>query len=242
METKLKCLIVDDEPLALDILERYVNKTPFLELVHRCASAVEALEVLQSEAIQLVFLDIQMPDLTGIEFSRLIDKEIRVVFTTAFHEYALEGYKVNALDYLLKPFNYEEFLRAATRATEWFQQRSQLTASPKLVQDFIFVKSEYRLLKIAFNQVVYFEGLKDYIKIITKNNPKAILTLMSLKNLETVLPQDRFMRIHRSYIISLSEILSVERNQVIMSDQTRITVADQYKDKFQEYISDKSVR
>lgn len=242
METKLKCLIVDDEPLALDILERYVNKTPFLELVHRCASAVEALEVLHSEAIQLVFLDIQMPDLTGIEFSRLIDKEIRVVFTTAFHEYALEGYKVNALDYLLKPFNYEEFLRAATRATEWFQQRSQLTASPKLVQDFIFVKSEYRLLKIAFNQVVYFEGLKDYIKIITKNNSKAILTLMSLKNLETVLPQDRFMRIHRSYIISLSEILSVERNQVIMSDQMRITVADQYKDKFQEYISDKSVR
>ncbi|HQQ11674.1 MAG TPA: LytTR family DNA-binding domain-containing protein [Bacteroidales bacterium] len=242
MENKLRCLIVDDEPLALEMLERYVRRTPFLELVQACSSAVEALEMIQQSDIQLIFLDIQMPDLSGMELSRLLDKHIKVVFTTAFHEYALEGYKVNALDYLLKPYNYEEFLRAATRAVEWFQQRTFATENHKENRDYIFVKSEYKLVKIDFNQVIYFEGLKDYIKIITKNNPKAILTLMSLKTLESILPASSFMRIHRSYIIALNEITAVERNQVIMSDKLRITVADQYKERFQEYLSGQSVK
>lgn len=240
MEQTIQCLIVDDEPLALDILERYVNKTPFLELVHRCSSAIEALEILRHESVELIFIDIQMPDLNGIELSRLISKEIRVVFTTAFHEFALEGFKVNALDYLLKPFNYEEFLRAATRASEWFLKCSPASEIRSSGRDYIFVKSEYKLVKIEFSQVIYFEGLKDYIKIITKNNPKAILTLMSLKNLEASLPTTSFMRIHRSYIIALNEITAVERNQVIMSDKLRITVADPYKERFQSYISEQS--
>lgn len=239
MDKRLRCLIVDDEPLALEMLGRYVAKTPFLELVQACSSAVEALEVLQNSDIQLIFLDIQMPDLNGIELSRLLDKDIKVVFTTAFHEYALEGFKVNALDYLLKPFNYEEFLRAATRAADWFQQRA-LASETKTGRDYLFVKSEYKLVKVDFHQIIYFEGLKDYIKIITKNNPKAILTLMSLKTLEAMLPDDRFMRIHRSFIIALGEIIAVERNQVIMSDKSRITIADQYKERFQAFITSRS--
>lgn len=236
MTEKLKCLIVDDEPLALEMLGRYVTKTPFLDLVQACSSAVEALELLQNSDIQLIFLDIQMPDLNGIELSRLLDKDIKVVFTTAFHEYALEGFKVNALDYLLKPFNYEEFLRAASRAADWFQHRV-LTSEAKTGRDYLFVKSEYKLVKVDFNHVIYFEGLKDYIKIITNNNPKAILTLMSLKNLEALLPEERFMRVHRSYIISLNEITAVERSQVIMSDNLRITIADPYKERFQAFVN-----
>lgn len=238
---KISCLIVDDEPLALDLLERYVLKTPFLEYKHRCSSAIEALEILNKQPIDLIFLDIQMPELTGIEFSRVIGKDTKIIFTTAFNEYAIEGFKVNALDYLLKPFNYEEFLKAANKAKEWFELTSASKKNESGNNGYIFVKSEYKQVKINLNDVIYFEGLKDYVKIWLKDQPKPILTIMSLKSLTEELPSIKFMRIHRSFIVALDKIQSVERSQVIMTNTTRITIAEQYKQAFQAFITGNSI-
>lgn len=238
---KISCIIVDDEPMALNLVESYVEKTPFLSLKKKCESAIEAMEFIKSEPVDLLFLDIQMPDLTGIEFSKMLPKETRVIFTTAFDQYALEGFKVEALDYLLKPFDYAEFLAAANKAHTWFNLIN--TKSENVVSDekeFLFVKSEYKQLRIKLADVLYFEGWKDYIKIWVKDNPKPILTLMSLKSLEEELPETHFMRVHRSFIVSLKNVEVVERSQIIINEQ-RITVSDQYKPKFLEFINDNSL-
>ena len=247
--TKISCVIVDDEPMALNLVESYVEKTPFLELKNKCSSAIEAMEFLRSNPVDLLFLDIQMPDLTGIEFSKMLPKETRVVFTTAFDQYALEGFKVEALDYLLKPFDYAEFLAAANRAHTWFelvkgkpQPQVQVASvvAPAEEKEFLFVKSEYKQLRIKLDEVLYFEGLKDYIKIWLKENPKPILTLMSLKSLEEELPETKFMRVHRSFIVALKNIEVVERSQIIINNQ-RITVSEQYKSRFLGYINSNSL-
>ena len=238
---KISCIVVDDEPIALQLIEGYISKTPFLELKYKCDSAIEALGLMENEPVDLLFLDIQMPDLTGIGLSKLIPKSTRVIFTTAFSQYALEGFKVEALDYLLKPFDYEEFLTAAAKAKDWFALIKG-RANEKTVQDkkFLFVKSEYKQLKINLDDVLYFEGLKDYIKIWLKSQPKAILTLMNLKNLEEELPKDKFMRVHRSFIVALHAIDVIERSQIIIGNQ-RITVSENYKPDFLNYISNNSM-
>jgi len=238
---KITCVIVDDEPMALNLVESYVEKTPFLDLKQKCSSAIEAMEFIKNNPIDLLFLDIQMPDLTGIEFSKMLPKETRVIFTTAFDHYALEGFKVEAIDYLLKPFDYAEFLAAANKADTWFELvkgKKQSVLSEE--KEFLFVKSEYKQLRIKLADVLYFEGLKDYIKIWLKDNPKAVLTLMSLKSLEQELPETQFMRVHRSFIVSLKNIDVIERSQIIINDQ-RITVSEQYKPKFLEYINNNSL-
>lgn len=250
MDGIIKCLIVDDEPMALALLESYVSKTPFLQLVKKCSNAFEALQVVNEQTVDLVFLDIQMPELTGIEFSKTLPKHTRIIFTTAFNEYALEGFRAQALDYLMKPFSFEQFYNAALRAKEWFALANAKTPEPaaQIIQqvqspetkEFIFVKSEYKQLKITLANVLYFEGLKDYIKIWLVNEPKPILTLMSLKLLEQELPADKFMRIHRSFIIALDKVQLIERNQVIINKE-RITVAEQYREKFQAFISGNSL-
>ena len=242
---KITCVIVDDEPMALNLVESYVEKTPFLDFKKKCSSAVEAMEFIKSNPVDLLFLDIQMPDLTGIEFSRMLPKETRVIFTTAFDQYALEGFKVEALDYLLKPFDYAEFLTAATKARTWFELvKGKQNGGPQSMvseeKEFLFVKSEYKQLRIKLADVLYFEGLKDYIKIWVKGNPKAILTLMSLKSLEAELPQTQFMRVHRSYIVSLKNIDVIERSQIIINKQ-RITVSEQYKSKFLAFVNKNSL-
>lgn len=238
---KISCVIVDDEPMALNLVESYVEKTPFLDLKQKCSSAIEAMEFVKNNPVDLLFLDIQMPDLTGIEFSKMLPKDTRVVFTTAFDNYALEGFKVEAIDYLLKPFDYAEFLAAANKAATWFElvkgKKQPVISEAK---EFLFVKSEYKQLRIKLADVLYFEGLKDYIKIWLKDNPKAILTLMSLKSLEQELPETQFMRVHRSFIVSLKNIDVIERSQIIINDQ-RITVSEQYKPKFLEYINNNSL-
>lgn len=241
-DPKISCLIVDDEPMALRLIESYVLKTPYLDLRGQCSSAFEVLEVLNNESIDLLFLDIQMPELNGIELSRTLKKETRVIFTTAYDNYAIEGFRVEALDYLLKPFNYQEFLTAANKAKEWFSmlRNSSLTRVKTSNESYIFVKSEYKQLKIHLDDVLYFEGLKDYIKIWLKSQARPVLTLMSLKSLEEDLPTDKFMRVHRSFIVALSSIEAIERNQIIICDQ-RITVADQYKQRFQDFVNGKSV-
>ena len=238
---KITCVIVDDEPMALNLVESYVDKTPFLELKQKCSSAIEALEFIKTEPVDLLFLDIQMPDLTGLEFSKMLPKDTRVIFTTAFDQYALEGIKVEALDYLLKPFDYAEFLVAANKANKWFSlikgKQHNVVSDEK---EFLFVKSEYKQLRIKLEDVLYFEGLKDYIKIWIKGNPKPILTLMSLKSLEEELQETKFMRVHRSYIISLKNIEEIERSQIIINNK-RITVSEQYKPKFLEFVNSNSL-
>ncbi|MBP1840960.1 LytR/AlgR family response regulator transcription factor [Formosa algae] len=247
METLiLSCVIVDDEPMALNLVESYVEKTPFLALKKKCSSAIDAMEYLQTETADVLFLDIQMPDLTGLELSKMVSKDTRIIFTTAFDQYALEGFKVEALDYLLKPFDYAEFLNAANKARTWFNllkgSTSDTVKTPPTTdkKEFLFVKSEYKQLRIKLADVQYFEGLKDYIKIWIKDNPKPILTLMSLKSLEEELPSSEFMRVHRSFIVSLKNIEVVERSQIIINKQ-RITVSEQYKPKFLEFINQNSL-
>jgi len=238
---KISCIVVDDEPMALNLVESYVEKTPFLDFKKKCSSAIEAMEYIKSNPVDLLFLDIQMPDLTGIEFSKMLPKETRVIFTTAFDHYALEGFKVEAIDYLLKPFDYAEFLAAANKANTWFElvkgKRESLLSEEK---EFLFVKSEYKQIRVKLADVLYFEGLKDYIKIWLKDNPKPILTLMSLKSLEEELPETQFMRVHRSFIVSLNNIDVIERSQIIINEQ-RITVSEQYKAKFLQFINNNSL-
>ncbi|MDF2932601.1 MAG: response regulator transcription factor [Chryseobacterium sp.] len=239
---KITCLIADDEPMALNLIESYVLKTPFLELKAKCNNAIEAMQFLEeNKDIDLFFLDIQMPDLTGLEFSKLLPQKSKVVFTTAFDQYAIDGYKVNALDYLLKPFDYNEFLNASTKARNHFESLQSVSGSKsEKKQEFIFVKSEYKQIKINLSEVLYIEGLKDYVKIYLKDKPKPILTLMSLKKLEEELPSENFMRIHRSYIIALDKIEAIERNHIVIGNQ-QIVIAPNYKDDLMKYIGGKSL-
>ena len=193
----LNCAIVDDEPLALDLMESYVAKTPFLNLTGKYSSAVQAMKELPERQVDLLFLDIQMPELSGLEYSKMVSPDTRVVFTTAFEQYAIDGYRVNALDYLLKPISYADFLQAANKAVQWFE----LLQQPKEEITSIFVKSDYKLIQIPLDNILYIEGLKDYIKIYEEGASKPILSLMSMKAVEELLPASRFMRVHRSFIV-----------------------------------------
>ena len=240
MADKISCLIVDDEPMALALVESYVLKTPFLHLVKKCSSGIQALSYLDEEKVDLIFLDIQMPDLTGLQLAKVLPKSTRIIFTTAFDQYAIEGFKAEALDYLLKPFDYSEFLMAANKAKEWFELVKNQEKTKPDTSDFIFVKSEYKQLKIKLKDILYIESLKDYVKIYLKDNPKPILTLMSLKTLEEELSSDQFMRVHRSFIVALSNIDVIERSQIVINKQ-RITVSDQYKSNFLDFVAKNSL-
>ncbi|NCD70815.1 LytR/AlgR family response regulator transcription factor [Mucilaginibacter agri] len=237
---KLTCIAVDDEPLALGLVCSFIEQTPFLELKGRSSSAVEALKLLNDEVIDVIFLDIQMPDLNGIELARVLDARAskpRIVFTTAYNQFALEGYKVDALDYLLKPFNYEEFLRAAQKALNYKELINKpAVAEAKSEDEYLFIKVEYQLVRVALSDILYIEGLKDYVKIWLASAPKPLLSLTSLKALEERLPARRFMRVHRSFIVSLDQINSVTRNTLHIGD-INISVGEQYKDAFNGFIS-----
>ena len=239
----LKTIAVDDEPLALGLVASFVQKTPFLELVGKFGSAVEALKYLHAYpgTVDLAFLDIQMQELNGLELARALGPAgPRVVFTTAFSQYALEGYRVDALDYLVKPFNYEEFLRAAGKARAYAeltnQHASASVATGPEEEEFLFLKAEYQLVRVALSDVLYVEGLKDYVKVHLKSSPRALLSLMSLKTMEEKLPARRFMRIHRSFIVALDKIEAVRRLTVQIGAVT-IPVGDQYKEAFLQFLS-----
>lgn len=242
-ETHIKCLIVDDEPIALSLIEGYVLQTPFLKLCGKCSNAIEVLEYLnKNEAPELIFLDIQMPELSGMSLSKLLPPNVKVIFTTAFDHFAIESYKVNALDYLLKPFDYAEFFAAANKAKDWFllTQKSEKQGS-NIPQDYFFVKSEYKQVKIVFDDIYYIEGLKDYVKFFLISHSAPILSIISLKKLEEELPSDKFMRVHRSFIIALDRIESIERSQVVIHGQ-RISVAEQYKESFDNFVQKKRLK
>ena len=229
----LSCILIDDEPLALNLMESYVKSTPFLNLIAKCGSAIEAIELLEKETVDLIFTDIQMPNLSGMEFSKIIlSKNIKIIFTTAFEEFALESYKVNAIDYLVKPISYSEFFSAANKAK---QQILNVSAKTTPVDDYIFIKSDYKLIKIDLKDLIYVEGLKDYLKFYTVNSEKPILTLKSMKSLEEELSKKHFMRVHRSYIVNLKKITTIERNRIVFGNKY-IPVSEKYKADFQNFI------
>lgn len=248
----LNCCIIDDEPLALDLLESYVVKTPFLNLKGKYLGALQAMDELQSSEVDLIFLDIQMPGLNGLDFSKIIGEKARIIFTTAFNQYALDSYKVNALDYLLKPISYLDFLQAANKALCWFEvvhRPSFPVATPPSEEhailqkeeiDSIFVKSDYKLVQVKLANILYIEGLKDYIKIYTEGEPKPLLSLMSMKSMEKLLPSAHFMRVHRSYIVQIDKIKVIDRNRIVFG-KTYIPISESYKKDFAAFLSNRSL-
>lgn len=236
----LKCAIVDDEPLALELLKSYVKKTPVLELNGAYSSAIEAMKMLPDNPVDLLFLDIQMPELNGLEFSHMVPENTRIVFTTAFGQYALDGYKVNALDYLLKPISYTDFLQSVNKAVQWFDRKRGTDNEPTDKPDFIYVKSDYKLIQISLKDILYIEGLKDYVKIHLEGESRPILSLTSLKALEEKLPTDRFIRVHRSYIVQKQKIKVIDKARIVFGKEY-IPVSESYKQELQNYINDHSV-
>ena len=231
----LTCFIIDDEPLALALLESYVSKTPFLKQTGKFSSAIAAIDAVQNDVPDLLFLDIQMAELTGMEFARLVPEKTRIIFTTAFQQYALEGYKVNALDYLLKPFSYPEFLQAANKALHYHQLSNTPLQTVPETQKSIFVKADYKLMQIDLDKILYIEGLKDYLKIYTEEQPQAIVSHITMKAMEEMLPSNRFLRVHRSFIVNQEKIKIVDRNRIVFG-KVHIPISDSYKEAFQDFL------
>lgn len=227
----INCAIIDDEPLAAGLLKSYAEKTPFLNLTGTYGSALEAMKELRESPAQLLFLDIQMPELSGIEFAKILPAETKIIFTTAFQQYAIEGYKVNALDYLMKPISYDDFLKAANKALDWFNvtQKQQTYAEDR----FMYIKSDYKLVRVALDDILYIEGLKDYVRIYLQDGQK-VMSLMNMKKLEDYLPRPEFLRTHRSYIVHMTKAQAVERFRIVFGDQY-IPISDSYKEDVQNY-------
>lgn len=232
----LKCAIVDDEPLAVELLASYVNKIPFMQLSGKYYSATEAMKDIAGGSVDVIFLDIQMPEINGLELSKMVPETTRIVFTTAFDQYALDGFRSNALDYLLKPISYVDFLAACNKALQWFSLiRQQDDAEKSEETKSIFVKSEYKLIQIRLDSINYVEGLKDYVKIYTEESTKPVVSLMNMKAMEEMLPSSRFIRVHRSFIVQKSKIREIERNRIIFGD-VYIPIGDSYRQAFQDFI------
>lgn len=212
-----RCLIVDDESLALRLMEDHVSKVPGLEIVGKCRHALEALQVLQREEIDILFLDIQMPDLTGVELIKILKHKPAIILTTAYAEYALEGYQLEVVDYLLKPIALDRFLQAVRKAQEWVDLRKQAPSVPQTTKpDHFFVKSDYKQMRINYADVTHVEGLREYVSIYAGG--KRIVTLETMKNMEQLLPSDLFMRVHKSYIVNTSLIKSINGNQIELGE------------------------
>jgi DNA-binding LytR/AlgR family response regulator len=234
----ITCAIVDDEPLAADLLESYVMKTPFLKLEGKYSNAIDAMAGLRTQPVDLLMLDIQMPELSGLEFAKVIPHSTRIIFTTAFNQYAIEGYKVNALDYLLKPISYIDFLNSATRA-EAIINASSLDAISQ--SDSFFVQSDYKLVRIFYDDILYIEGLKDYVKIYLESSQRPVLSLTSMHAIESHLPTEKFQRIHRSYIVNMNKIKILERGHIIFGEK-RLPISDSYKEQVQNYIHSRTLQ
>jgi Response regulator of the LytR/AlgR family len=230
----LRCIAIDDEPFALQQMRSYIEKTPFLIGQAFFSNAQEALEKIHENPVDLIFVDINMPEITGVEFAKSLNPEKMIVFTTAYSEYALEGFQVNAVDYLLKPISYADFLKSANKAKYLFDLKSQ-QESLQESEDSIFVKSEYRSIRVRFDNICYIEGMREYVRIHLSNG-KPIMTLLSMKVLEEKLPSNQFIRIHRSFIINRNKIDAIEKNRVILENGKHIPVGGLYKDTFLQYL------
>jgi len=231
----IRTIAIDDEPLALQLVTGYISRTPGLELAGSFINPLDAMEFVASGSVDLIFIDIRMPDLSGTDFARILGKGPKIIFTTAYDKYALEGYRLDAVDYLLKPFSYEEFLAAANKARRLLNLEQQALQSVESNDEFLFLKSDYKIKRINFSDILYIEGLKDYVKVYAISAPKPVLSLSTMKLIESKLPPDRFMRVHRSYIVNLARVDTIERNRIVFG-KTHIPVGDQYKERFQDFL------
>ena len=230
---KLKCIIADDEPFALELLKGYIEQTSFLELIASFKNSIEAYNFIKENEIDVAYLDIQMPKLSGMDVARKINTDVKIIFTTAFQDYAIEGYDVNAVGYLLKPFPYNKFIEVSEKLLE-----SEETISTPKDSDYIMIKADYKLWQISLADIIFFEGVKDYVKIHRQSTQKVLMPLMSLKVLEDKLKNKGFMRVQRSYIVNLNNIEVIEKSHIIFKDH-RIKVSDKYKEDFQKFIENR---
>ncbi|WP_347840811.1 LytTR family DNA-binding domain-containing protein [uncultured Draconibacterium sp.] len=230
----IRCIAIDDEPLALRQIESYIEKTPFLELAGKFNSALKAMNFLQKNEIDLMFVDINMPDLTGLDFVKSISTPAKVIFTTAYREYGYEGFQLDAADYLVKPIGYPDFLKAVTKTKERFFSKKEVTETVEKNDRYLFIKSEYKIVRIDFNDITYIESMRDYVRI-HLDNQKPIMALMGMKKMEDFLPKSDFMRVHRSFIVNLNKISTIERNRIIFG-KDYIPISEQYKELFQEFL------
>ena len=232
----INVIAIDDEPLALQLIADYIQMTPDLILAGQFENPLEAARFVGKNNIDIVFTDIQMPGLNGIEFTRSVVKGPVVIFTTAFEKYAIEGFKLDVADYLLKPFTYNEFLAAVRKAERMIKSVRKPADEVLSNNEFLFLKSDYKIKRINFLNIIYIEGLKEYVRVYTTDSDKPVMSLSSLKILEKRLPADKFMRVHRSFIVNLEKIDTIERSRIVFGKKY-IPIGDQYKDKFQEFLN-----
>jgi len=237
---RIKCLAIDDEPLALKQISSYIDNTPFLENVALCQSAFEAMEYLSKNEVELMFVDINMPDINGMDFVKSLTNRPKVIFTTAYSEYAMEGFQADAIDYILKPISYTVFLKSVTKARTWFELNQRQTETVQPSAECLFVKSEYKLVKILLSDIKYIESANEYIQIHLENDPP-VTTLIRLKSMEEQLPNDKFMRVHRSFIVNLEKLKVIDRNRIVFDQKVYIPVGEQYKNNFQAFIDKTSL-
>lgn len=238
----IKCIAVDDEPLALAKISGYIARVPFLSLLGSCKDAFEAMRLISENEVDLVFIDINMPDLNGLEFVRSLSEPPLVIITAAYPEYALDGFKLNAVDYLLKPFEFQDLLRSAEKARKRFEydQLKKVGEPSKKTNDVIFVKSEHKIVGINVEEIKYVEGMSEYVRIYVQGEEKPVITFVRLQKLQERLP-DHFKRVHKSYIVNLKKVLEVSRQRIIFDKKTYIPIGDSYKEEFMKYISQKSI-
>lgn len=233
----LNCAIIDDEPLALDLLANYVGKTPFLNLAGRYANAVLAVEGLQAQPADVVFCDIQMPGIDGLAFAKRLPADTHIVFTTAFGQYAVDSYRVNAVDYLLKPFSYDDFLMAANKALRLVEQQRKCE-SASVEPEAIFLKSERRIVRVELDQVLYIEAMRDYMKVVFDGEREPIFSLMSLKSFLSLLPAGRFIRVHRSFLVQKSKIGTIENGHIVFG-RVQVPVGRLYKGDLLRFLAER---
>lgn len=235
----IRCLAIDDEPLALRQLAAYLQKVPFFELVDSCQSALEAMAVLDKQEVDVIYIDINMPDLNGLDFVRSLHHPPMVVFTTAYQEYAVQGYKVDAIDYLLKPFGMSDILRAADKVKRQYDLLHTASLSPMDEDEALFLKAEYKVVRVLVSHIVCIEGMSEYLRIHVADQPKPIIVLLSMKKMEERLSNADFMRIHKSYIINLLHIAEIKRSRVVLDNGAEIPVGDSYRERLNDYVSQK---
>jgi len=223
----IRCIAVDDEPLALDLLEDNISKVPYLKLIARCDDAFEAIKVLNENSVDLVFLDIQMPGLTGLQFIQSIPQKPMFILVTAYEKYALEGFNLDVIDYLLKPVPLDRFMKACNKAMEYHLLKTKNENGGKTVIDYLFVNVDYSLLKIVYADIMWIEGLKDYVKIHLRSSSKPVVTRMTMKSIEDILPSAKFVRIHKSYIVAIAYVTAARKNSVFIG-AVEIPVSDSY--------------
>ena len=236
----IRCIIIDDEPLAVAQLEKYVERVPFLVNVGSCTSAAEAMDVLSAGNVDAMFVDINMPDIDGVQLVRSLARPPMVVFTTAYSEYAIEGFRLDAIDYLLKPISFDSFLKAANKLKLVYGIRNPAVPAPEpvdtVVNDCLYVKSDYKMLRVPISSIKYIEGMSEYVRIFVEDNAKPIVSLLSMKKLEENLPADTFMRVHRSYLVNLNKVKEVSKMRIVYDGDVYIPIGEMYKDKLFEYI------